>query len=141
MNYIEINGGNKYQKKVAYVVVEQMIKALMPRMRTLEITVNIRKFTDDAIGYCMMEDTNREFEIEVSKDLSLKDFVTALCHEMVHAKQYARNEMNDGIVKGRAKWKSQFIKEDTNYWDLPWEKEAYRMEDKLAQLVWESNIL
>ena len=98
MNYIEVNGGNKYQKKVAYVVVEQMIKALMPRMRTLEITVNIRKFTDDAIGYCMMEDTNREFEIEVSKDLSLKDFVTALCHEMVHAKQYARNEMSGDVT-------------------------------------------
>jgi len=139
MNYIEINGGNKYQKKVAYNVIDMMIKALMPRMRTLDITVNIRKFTDDAIGYCMMEDTNREFEIEVSKDLSLKDFVTALCHEMVHAKQYARNEMSGNITDRH--WKRSTVADSVSYWDLPWEKEAYRMEDKLAQLVWESNIL
>jgi hypothetical protein len=24
---------------------------------------------------------------------------------------------------------------------LPWEKEAYRMQDKLAQLVWDADIL
>ena len=28
--------------------------------------------------------------------------------------------MNDGIVKGKARWKKQYIAEDTNYWD--WEK-------------------
>ena len=26
--------------------------------------------------------------------------------------------MNDGIVKGKARWKKQYIAEDTNYWDL-----------------------
>lgn len=137
MNYIEVIGGNKFQKTVAEKVVTQMIKALMPRMRTLEITVRIRKIDGDAIGYCMMEDTNREFEIEVSNKLSLKDFVTALCHEMVHVKQYARNEMTETSMQ----WKKSTVAEGTNYWDLPWEKEAYRMEDKLAQLVWDANIL
>ena len=29
MNYIEVNGGNKFQKRLAEVVVTQMIKALM----------------------------------------------------------------------------------------------------------------
>ena len=29
----------------------------------------------------------------------------------------------------------------TAYSDLPWEKEAYRMQDKLAQLVWDADIL
>ena len=49
-------------------------------MRTLEITVNIRKFTDDAIGYCVMEDTNPiEFEIEVSEDLSLRKILSLHC--------------------------------------------------------------
>ena len=37
MNYIEVIGGNKFQKKTAEVVVTQMIQALMPKMKTLEI--------------------------------------------------------------------------------------------------------
>lgn len=139
MNFIEVNGGTKFQKEVAFKVISQMITELMPRMKTLEITVRIRKFNDDAIGYCMMEDTNREFDIEISKDLSLKDFVTALCHEMVHAKQYARNEMS-GDAYDR-KWKKSIVSDSVGYWDLPWEKEAYRLENKLAQIVWDKNIL
>lgn len=137
MNYIEVNGGKKFQRDVAETVVLQMIDTLMPRMRTLEITVNIKKLTGDAVGWCMQEDTNREFTIDVANNLSLKDFVTTVCHEMVHVKQYARNEMDCYGVK----WKKKVIPEGTNYYDLPWEREAYRMQDKLAQLVWDADIL
>ena len=134
MNYIEVNGGNKFQKKTAEVVVAQMIQALMPRMKTLEIEVVIKKLTGDAVGWCMMEDTNREFTIEVANNLTLKDFVTTICHEMVHVKQYARKETS-GYDK---KWKGKMITLRL-YSDLPWEKE-YRMQDKL-QLVWDADIL
>ena len=78
---------------------------------------------------------------DLRKKLGIKEMVQALCHEMVHVKQYARNEMNDGIVKGRARWKTKTIPENTNYWDLPWEKEAYRMEKKLANSVWENGVI
>ena len=137
MNYIEVKGGNKFQRHVAQVVVGQMIEALMPKMRTLEITVNIKKLTGDAVGWCMMEDTNREFEIEVANNLSLKELVTTICHEMVHVKQYARKE----TCGYGEKWKGKMIDPKTAYSDLPWEKEAYRMQDKLAQLVWDADIL
>ena len=139
MNLIDVRGGNKFQKEVAFKVACQMIAELMPRMKTLEIVINIRKFNDDAIGYCMMEDTNRMFEIEVSRDLSLKDFVVTLCHEMVHAKHYARNEMNGNATDRR--WKKSNVSDSVGYWDLPWEKEAHRLEEKLAQKVWDANIL
>ena len=88
----------------------------------------------------MMQDKN-QFEIELDKKLSIKEMVTALCHEMVHVKQFARKEMVDGIETGVARWKSKKISLDTNYWDLPWEKEAYRMEKKLANDVWENGII
>ena len=141
MNYIEVIGGNKFQKQTAEKVVQKMIETLMPRMRTLEITVNIKKLTGDAVGWCMMEDTNREFTIDVHNKLTLKDFVTTICHEMVHVKQYARKEMDDGQNTGRARWKTKTIPMDTKYYDLPWEKEAYRMQDKLADMCWENNII
>lgn len=137
MNVIQVNGGNKFQRAIAEKVVGFCIKELLPRFRTLEIVVNIKKIKGDAVGYCMMEDTNREFEIEVDRELSLKDFITTLTHEMVHVKQYARNEMDDQGMR----WKKAKVKKGTNYYDLPWEKEAYKMQDKLAQKVWDADIL
>ncbi len=137
MNLVEVTGGKKYQRDIAQKVVYQMIEVMMPRMRTLEIEVKIRKISGDAIGYCMQEDTNRKFTIDIQKDLSLRDFVTTVCHEMVHVKQYARNEMS---AYGR-KWKKKKVSIDTEYFELPWEKEAYRLQDKLAQEVWDADIL
>ena len=133
MNLVEVTGGKKYQRDIAQKVVYAMIDTLMPRMRTLDIEVKIRKISGDAVGYCMQEDTNRMFTIDVQKDLSLRDFITTICHEMVHVKQYARNEMD---CYGR-KWKTKVISDKVGYYDLPWEKEAYRLQDKLAQEVWD----
>ena len=137
MNIVEVTGGNRFQREIIEKTVYQMIDALMPRMRTLCIVVQIKKLTGDAVGWCMMENTNREFTIEVANNLTLKDLVTTVCHEMVHVKQYARNEMD---CYGK-KWKKKAIPENTGYYDLPWEKEAYRMQNKLAQMVWDADIL
>ena len=137
MNFVEVTGGNKFQRAIANKVVYEMLSKLLPRVRTLDITVQIKKLTGDAVGWCMMEDTHKEFTIEVSKDLTLKEFVSTLCHEMVHVKQYYRKEM-DGVTM---RWKKGKVAKETGYYDLPWEKEAYRLQDKLTQMVWDADIL
>ena len=141
MNIVEVVGGNRTQREICHNVISHILSVLLPRYRTLDITVTLKKLHGDALGYCMMEENNRTFEIELHNKVSIKELVTNLCHEMVHLKQYARKEMNDGIVNGVAKWKTKTIPEDTNYWDLPWEKEAYRMEKKLADDVWENGVI
>ena len=35
-------------------------------------------------------------------------------------------------------WKGRKIHPKTGYYDLPWEKEAYKLQDKLALKVWKS---
>ena len=67
MNFIEVNGGNKVQREICHKVAAHMIKKLLPRFRTLDITVNLVTIKSDAIGFCMMQDTNREFEIDLDK--------------------------------------------------------------------------
>ena len=141
MNIVEATGGNKTQRDIAVKVVHFMIKKLMPRMRTLDIEIQFKDIKCDAIGYCMMTDDNRSFEIEVDKKISIKELGTTICHEMIHVKQYARKEMDDGIVSGRARWKKKTIAMNTAYYDLPWEKEAYRMQDALANAVWKNDII
>ena len=64
--YITVNGGKAHQRKHVQTMVEFCIETLMPRMRTLEITVNLCKPTG-ALGYCLELDNKREFELEVDK--------------------------------------------------------------------------
>ena len=116
MNAVEISGGHKYQRKLCDSVINYTIKKLLPRLRTLEINVELTNILDDATGYCMIGDNNREFYIEIDKKLNLKDMVLTICHEMVHVKQYARNEKAI-------------------------ESEACRLEPKLALEYWKKNII
>lgn len=141
MNIVEATGGNKVQRQIAEDVVSYMIKRLMPRHRTLDITVELVDIKSDAVGFCMMCDRKREFVIEADKKQGIVQLVTTIVHEMIHVKQWVRNEMDDGCSGHIARWKSKTIPADTNYYDLPWEKEAYRLQDKYAREIWENEII
>ena len=142
MNMVEVIGGNRTQREICHNVVSHIISLLLPRYRTLDITVTLKTLHGDALGYCMMEENNRTFEIELHNKVSIKELVTNLCHEMVHQKQYARKEMNDGDVQsGSAVWKGRKVNPNTDYYNLPWEKEAYRMEKCLSNSVWVNDVI
>jgi hypothetical protein len=72
----------------------------------------------------------REFEIKFSRKIkNLKRIVQTCAHEMVHVKQFARGEMYDYLHSNRIRWKTQmFQMNDEQYWDYPWEIEAYGKE-------------
>lgn len=136
MLIVDVVGSNKTKRDIAYNVVYFMLQKLLPRLRNIEIEVKFSKMNDDAVGYCMMLDNNREYQLEISKDLNIKDLVMTICHEMVHVKQYVRNEMKEGQMV----WKKKPIASDTKYYDLPWEKEAYSMQASLAKACWNKGI-
>jgi hypothetical protein len=46
---------------------------------------------------------------------------------MVHAKQYIKGELVSGVGRKPSRWFGKPVKGD-NYWDLPWEREAYETE-------------
>jgi hypothetical protein len=97
----------------------------------------MKKMKEGEFGYCSVGDTIREFRLDINSNVSIKDLVATIIHEMVHVRQFARKEMDtDGM-----RWKSQNISDDTHYMDLPWEKEAYRLEEKYVKEIWESNII
>ena len=110
MNYISAKNGNRVQNAVARSVAHHCIDKLMPRMRTLDISILFKKIPEKeyTIGTCLMQDNNRTFEIEVQKGLTFDEIVKTVCHEMVHVKQYARNEMTDSFWKGKMRWRNRF---------------------------------
>ena len=72
MNFISAKNGNRVQNTIARDVVRHCIKQLMPRMKTLDISVIFKKIPEkeNTIGTCLMQDNNRSFEIEIQKGRS-----------------------------------------------------------------------
>ena len=134
---VRITGGSKHQREIVYKVIEWTIKRLnLARMRSLYIYVVLKKLRG-VDGYCSMEDdTRRMYSIEIHKNLKLRQLIMTLIHEMVHVKQFARNEMDDFRVNGRYRWKSGSVPRNVTYYDMPWEKEALRLQEKLTDEFW-----
>ena len=102
----------------------------------IKLTKDLKK-KEKAYGYCHIVDDDlnkpREFMIELDASMRYKfsDILIWLAHEMVHLKQFVRKELCD-YETGRVQWKSRSFGK-VHYDDQPWEKEAYRLEEKLYE--------
>ena len=120
MNSIEVIGGTSRQQELVKSMVEYCIDKLLPRYRTLDIVVHLKK-VHDAKGYCCSLD-KRTFEIEVDRNMRQRPLLETVAHEMVHVKQYAKGELTEG------KWQGKLINPDEDYWDRGYEIEAHGRE-------------
>ena len=134
---ITVIGGKEYQRKHVESMVNFCITKLMPRMKTLDITVKLCS-PKGALGYCLELDTNREFEIEIDRTQPLRLLLETVAHEMVHVKQYARRELHPSTDKWMGK---TYNPKKVSYWDLPWEIEAHGRETGLFVRWCEQNNL
>jgi len=109
----------------------------------MEIDIEVEQ-SMELMGECIAEDDHknpRYFTIRLRKQ-PVFEMIRILAHEMVHVKQYAKNELSTAtkIKRGRgassvtSMWKGEWwepkSKEDA-YWDAPWEREAYGLENSL----------
>ena len=120
---ITVTGGSQSQKKHTKEMVKFCIKTLMPRMKTLDIDVKLCKPTG-ALGYCLELDNKREFELEIDKTQPLRRLLETVAHEMVHVKQLVYKEFFT---------ECNFYKTHEEYMNLPWEIEAYEMQEVLLE--------
>ena len=131
MRELNITGGRKKQRQVVEHVVKWSIKKLnLHRIRTLNLTFSIKSLKSLYGQLVQLDDKRREFEIVLDKNIDTKDLIRTVIHEMVHIKQYIRKEMDSEIVGSRMRWKSKTYPYDIKYDDMPWEKEANRLETK-----------
>ena len=95
---------------------------------TIQVRLHNKVYIDMADGteaLCESLD-ERNFIIDVAM---FSNWVVNLAHEMVHVKQFARGEMDSSL----SRWKSNRYAGNIDYWDQPWEKEARRLQFKLAE--------
>jgi hypothetical protein len=125
--FITVTGGKPNQRKYVESMVEFCINTLMPRMKTLDITVRLCT-PKGAMGYCLELDNKREFDIEIDRTQSMRKMLETLAHEMVHVKQFARRELHPANDEWYGK---TYNPKKVDYWDLPWEIEAHGRETGL----------
>ena len=108
-------------------------------MKNLEIDIKLTKDLkkkEGAYGFCHITDDDmdnpREFHIEIDTSMkhSTQDILTWIAHEMTHLKQFVKGELYDW-EDGSVQWKTKRYIRTFKYDDMPWEKEAYRLENKL----------
>ena len=136
---IVVHGTTKQLAPKVRRTIQSCINYLMPRLADkLEIEVEFSNL-GDANAYCTSDDDYsrpdrpRSFLIEVDERLSEDDVLLAVCHEMVHVKQYARSELY--YAGGdRIRWKGEWVN-DIPYEEQGWEREAYATEGKLLALA------
>lgn len=123
-------------KKAAYFYGKYLIGGKL--FKNIHLTLQFEKIAnkDGDYAYCDWTDDNnscREFLIGIDLSLSKKETLLALAHEMVHLKQYAKGELKDIWRPVRmVKWQGErYIYEEMDYWECPWEIEAYGREKGL----------
>lgn len=80
----------------------------------------------EAEGYCEAQN-KRTFNIDVCL---FGNWLATLAHEMVHVKQFARGELSLDMKT----WKNRKDCDKIDYWEQPWEKEARRLQYKMAEV-------
>jgi len=133
---MEINvysASNKLESYVVSAVEFAMAKFFDVKDLDKYISVDV-DFTDlDVEGHCI-DAGDGEFSIEIKKDLPMREKMIVLMHELVHMKQHIAGELEfGGIIIGKDGLKcktttwmgAEFDEEGTDYFDRPWEIEAF----------------
>lgn len=127
-------------ERVAFYV-DAAAKRLMPDIEH-ELGINV-KFVQDGVfdawvevdDHDFGEPNPRDFNIYVRAELKEDEetLMKTLCHEMVHVKQFAYNELEEGgpgrvVYAGEDYYYSDSVAE---YYNRPWEIEAYGLENAI----------
>jgi hypothetical protein len=89
----------------------------------IDIEIVFSTLKKDQCGYVEYDDDF--FEVYLNKNLSKDEFIRTLFHELVHVKQIFTQEYDPDT----SKWHGEVYK--CTYDQLPWEKEAYLLEEKM----------
>ena len=130
---IHVKGSNKAVRKLVEIAAWYYAEKLMGKrtIANLEIDINLRKdlmSKDNNEGTATWEDDNifpKEFLIELDVGVKIRNLLITLAHEMVHVKQWAKNEMYEYSKLDEVRFnKTKFNMAEIDYWDYPWEIEA-----------------
>lgn len=143
--YVDIVGRLPQKQKFityAYKILDHYFGERIKRDVDINITI-LTKLDNDYVGTCDGDKDSVNIDLGRYKSkgkkktkLTLEQIAENLAHELIHAKQFIRGEINCDNLKYR--YKSGYTKDCSNmsYRETPWEKEAYGDERELFELYW-----
>lgn len=133
--FLEVTGGSKRNRKLAEDVCRFAYPILLPRRRKpVYIEINLTKVETGFEGFCHDQEDD-DYMIELSDKINGEVLITAILHELVHVKQGIKKELVE--KKGIQYWKGENC-DNIEYYDQPWEIEAYEMQEQLLEKYNES---
>jgi len=133
---VTLRGGTteqkQYAKSIALFAGEKLMsKRLFNKLELrIQLTPNLIK-KEGIFGDCIWEDEEnwpKEFTMRVDTTSKLRTMLETVAHEMVHVKQYARNELRELTSQKRHRFMGEYYEQDMDYYDEPWEIEAHGRE-------------
>lgn len=136
---IEIKGRNKFlcKNEVKFAVGYFATKLMGIRLaKTLDLEIIFTDLTGVGDGYCHPYEVGRSpkmFEISIDNKMQRYKQLQVLAHELVHVKQYAKNELrsDDSTSASFAGKTYRLTPTLEDYLDWPWEIEAFGREKGL----------
>ena len=131
---VNVTGSNKAIRKLITAATWFYAEKLMGKRLISNLEINIKlkrglRKKDNTEGTAIWEDDSyrpKEFTIELDCGMKVRSILITLAHEMVHVKQWVKNEMYEYTVPGLVRFhKTKFNMNEVSYWDYPWEIEAY----------------
>ena len=126
--FVLVYGGTKKQRWLVEDIAWWFCEKYFKRFKSFNIEIDLCKIPEKVQGWCMEIDKNCS-HIQIDKRFEGDDFITCVLHELVHVKQQFKGELKEriGIEK---MWKGE-VYIGIDYLNLPWEKEAYHMQEVL----------
>lgn len=127
MMYSTINKPTQVDSEFIDSVITHAVNFLV--LDELEIEIKFKKLGNVAANV-YYDNSDQFVDMEVNKDLWRKkhEFERTIFHELVHVKQILEGRLDPTYP---SKWNG--IIYTCSYYDLPWEKEAYALEDKMFE--------
>jgi len=118
MGVIDIRGGSAEERAIAVKVIDWCFESEVIIRSGIDIHMDIEA-NSDCWGSCVdSDDDMTSFDVTISNEQGIRDFVATIIHEMIHVNQYI-----------------------TNTWKGDGEKEAEERQYKLTDKLWKEGIL
>jgi len=136
MPHLAIKGRVAKKKQIEQYVVNLCHALNINRFYSKIIFLNFKSDLGDRYGDCWGDRKDGYAEINIARkisgdNVSFNDMMKTLAHEMVHVKQYFRNELNGYATTWKGRNAGGY-----KYENQPWEREAHRLEAKLFNECW-----
>jgi len=88
---LTIRGGKQHERRIAQITIDWAISNLSLQDHKFSLRLIIQAL-DGYYGECLPDKKPNTYVIRLNTNMTIRDFVSTLIHEMIHVRQYIEGE-------------------------------------------------